>query len=153
MNKRIQMMAEGYQKLQAQLEELYNVKRPTILADLQEVSSDADWRENSQLIMLQNELALVDAEIRRLEEILAHSTVVESQNTDTIVDIGETVVLQVNGDVATYTIVSPAEAAPERGRISYESPVGHGLLKHKVGDELTVTIPDGLLHCRIVAVG
>jgi transcription elongation factor GreA len=154
---KIWMTSDGYQQLQTQWQELCD-KRQTIVQDMQEVSTDADWRENSQLILLQNELAVVNAEIRRVEEMLEHSVVVEPQSNDAIVDIGETVVLQLNGNgetlaVETYTIVSPAESAPDQGRISYESPVGHSLLKHKVGDEITVSVPAGLLHYRIVAVG
>ncbi|MBX3011602.1 MAG: GreA/GreB family elongation factor [Caldilineaceae bacterium] len=144
---------EGYAQLVAQRELLRTVKRPTLLRDMQEVSSDADWRENSQLILLLNELALADAEIHRLEEMIEQSEIVEPQNNDAIVDIGETVVLQGDDMVETYTIVSPAEAAPDAGRISYESPVGHALLKHKVGDEVNITVPAGLLHYRIMAVG
>lgn len=154
---RVWMTSEGYAQLQHQLQELLTDKRPTIVRDMQEVGTDADWRENSQLILLQNELALVDAEIRRLQEMAANSAVVEAQNNDTIVDIGETVVLQMDDDnpptVETYTIVSPAESAPDEGRISYESPVGHALLNHKVGDEVTVVAPAGALHYRIVGVG
>lgn len=155
---KVWMTSEGYRQLQAQLQDLRENKRPTLVKDMQEVSTDADWRENSQLILLQNELAVVDAEIRRIEEMLEHSIVVEPQSNDAIVDIGETVVLQLNGDseapaVETYTIVSPAESAPDLGRISYESPVGHSLLNHKVGDEVVVHVPAGLLHYRIVAVG
>ena len=98
-----------------------------------------------------------DAEIRHLEAMLSNSAVVEGQNNDTIVDIGETVVLQMEDDdpptVETYTIVSPAESAPDAGRISYESPVGHALLNHRVGDKVTVAVPAGSLHYRIVGVG
>jgi transcription elongation factor GreA len=150
--KKMWMTAEGYQKLQAQLEELCTVKRPAAVQTLQEVSGSADWRENSQLIHVQDELARIDAEIRRLQEMLAHSEVVEPQSSDIVVDIGETVVLQADGEVETYTIVSPAESDPDAGRISYESPVGHTLLKHRVGDEVDVTVPAGRLHYRIVAV-
>lgn len=158
---KVWLTTEGYQQLQGQLQTLRDRKRPAIVNDMQEVSTDADWRENSQLILLQNELAVVDAEIRRIEEMLEHSEVVEPQSNDAIVDIGETVVLQMDCStsaleipiVETYTIVSPAESAPDLGRISYESPVGHSLLKHKVGDEITVTVPAGTLHYRIVGVG
>lgn len=154
---KVWMTSEGYAQLQHQLQELLTNKRPAIVRDMQEVGTDADWRENSQLILLQNELALVDAEIRRLEETVATGEVVEGQNNDAIVDIGETVVLQMEDDdpptVETYTIVSPAESAPDEGRISYESPVGHALLNHKVGDEVTVAVPAGSLHYRIVGVG
>lgn len=154
---KVWMTNEGYAQLYAQLQALRDQKRPTLVKDMQEVSTDADWRENSQLILLQNELAVVDAEIRRLQEMLANCAIVEPQNSDAIVDVGETVVLQLDDDapptVETYTIVSPAESAPDQGRISYESPVGHSLLKHKVGDEVTVAVPAGQLHYRIVAVG
>lgn len=154
---KVWMTNEGYAQLQAQLQMLRDQKRPTLVKDIQEVSTDADWRENSQLILLQNELAVVDAEIRRLQEMLANCAIVEPQTSDAIVDVGETVVLQMDDDipptVETYTIVSPAESAPDQGRISYESPVGHSLLKHKVGDEVTVIVPAGKLHYRIVAVG
>ena len=150
--KKVWITAEGCQKLQMQLEELRTVKRPAAVQNLQEVSGTADWRENSQLIHVQNELALVDAEIRRLEELLAQSELVEPQSSDVIVDLGETVVLQSDGEIETYTIVSPAESDPDAGRISYESPVGHTLLKHKVGDEIAITVPSGVLHYRIVAV-
>ncbi|MBW7884586.1 MAG: transcription elongation factor GreA [Caldilineaceae bacterium] len=152
MNDKAWITAEGYEKLQAQLETLRTVKRPAMLANLQEVSSSADWREDSQRIQLENELAVLDAEIRRLEELLAQSEIVEAGNNDAIVDIGETVVLQTDGEIETYTIVSPAESDPDAGRISYESPLGSSLLHHKVGDEVDVTVPMGVIHFLIVAV-
>lgn len=152
LEKKVWMTAEGYQQLRAHLAELQTVKRPLLVKNLQEVSGEADWRENAQLIHVQDELGLIDLEIKRLAEMLEHSEVVAPQFNDTIVDIGETVVLQNNSDIETYTIVSPAESAPDAGRISYESPVGHALLHHKVGEEVAVVVPDGLLHYRIMAV-
>jgi transcription elongation factor GreA len=151
-DKTVWMTSEGYQQLQMRLNTLRLVKRPALVKELQDVSSEADWRESGQVTLLQHELARLDAEIYKLEELLAHGEIVEPQKADAIVDIGETVVLQSNGDVETYTIVSPAESAPDEGRISYESPVGHALLKHKVGDDVAVNAPVGLLHYRIVAV-
>lgn len=154
---KVWMTNEGYAQIQTQLQVLRDQKRPTLVKDMQEVSTDADWRESSQLILLQNELAVVDAEIHRLQEMLTNCAIVEPQTSDAIVDVGETVVLQLDDDtpptVETYTIVSPAESAPDQGRISYESPVGHSLLNHKVGDEVTIAVPAGQLHYRIVAVG
>lgn len=150
--KRMMTTREGYHKLESQLQELRTAKRPVALQNLQDVSGAADWRDNTQLIQMQNALGLIDAEIQRLETMLEEVEIVEPQNNDTIVDVGETVVLQNNGDVETYTIVSPAESDPDHGRISYESPLGHALLKQKVGDEIDINVPAGLLHYRIVAV-
>lgn len=150
--KRIMITKEGYQKLSKQLEELRAVKRPAALRNLQDVSNSADWRDNAQMIQMQNNLGIIDAEIHRLEKILEMGEIVEPHNNDAIVDVGETVVLQTDGDVESYTIVSPAESDPDKGLISYESPLGHALLKQKVGDEVDVNVPAGLLHYRIVAV-
>jgi transcription elongation factor GreA len=150
-DKTVWMTAEGYQQLQARLAELRTIKRPALVKELQDVSSEADWRESAQVTLVQHELGQVDAEIYKLADLLAHGEVVEPQKSNAVVDIGETVVLQSDGEVETYTIVSPAESAPDLGRISYESPVGHALLKHRVGDDVAVTAPAGLLHYRIVA--
>lgn len=148
---KVLMTAEGYQNLQKKLAELRSMKRPVALKNLQEMSGSADWRENSQIMLFQNELALIDAEIRQTEEMLKQSEVVELQSQDKIVDVGETVVLQTNGTVETYTIVSPAESAPDKGRISYESPLGRALLKRQIGDSVEVEAPAGTIHYQIVA--
>jgi transcription elongation GreA/GreB family factor len=150
MDKKVWITAEGCQQLQARLNEL-RTRRPTYVEDLQDVSGEADWRESAQVTLMVHELAQVDAEIHKLEEILAYGEIAEPQKADAVVDVGETVVLQIDGDVETYTIVSPAESAPELGRISYESPLGHSLLKRKVGDDETIKVPAGLLHYRILA--
>lgn len=150
--KKMMITKEGYRKLSRQLEELRTVKRPAALRNLQDVSNSADWRDNAQMIQMQNSLGIIDAEIHRLEDMLETGEIVEPQSNDTVVDVGETVVLQSNGDVETYTIVSPAESDPDQGYISYESPLGRALLKQKVGDEIDVKTPGGRLHYRIVAV-
>lgn len=151
-DKKIWMTAEGHRELQARLDELLNEKRPILVSNFHEASTDADWSESPQVTLTQQELAQIDTEINRLADMLANAEVVEPHKADAIVDIGETVVLQTDGEVETYTIVSPAESAPEQGRISYESPVGHSLLHHKVGDDVDVTVPVGTLHYRILAV-
>src|SRR5258708_2052827 len=46
-----------------------------------------------------------------------------------------------DGAEATYTVVSPAEAAPANGRVSVESPLGKALEGHHAGDEVTVEAP------------
>ena len=149
---RVMITKEGYQKLAKQLEELRTVKRPAALLNLQDVSNSADWRDNAQMIQMQNNLGIIDAEIHRLEKLLETGEVVEPHSNDAVVDVGETVVLQSDGDVETYTIVSPAESDPDQGYISYESPLGRALLKQKVGDEVNIKVPAGTLHYRIVAV-
>ena len=55
-------------------------------------------------------------------------------------------------DTETYTIVGTAEANPREGLISDESPLGTALLDSKVGDDIEINVPGGVLKFRIVAV-
>ena len=52
----------------------------------------------------------------------------------------------------TYTIVGAAEANPEQGRISNESPLGKALLGHKAGEKVSVEAPAGAFKVSIVTV-
>ena len=49
----------------------------------------------------------------------------------------------------TYTIVSESEANLREGKISISTPIAQGLLNHKVGDVVEVTIPSGMIKLRI----
>jgi transcription elongation factor GreA len=51
-----------------------------------------------------------------------------------------------------YTIVGAAEAAPDEGRISNESPVGRALLGKKKGDAVNVTVPAGNSTYTIISI-
>jgi transcription elongation factor GreA len=69
------------------------------------------------------------------------------------VAIGSRVVLEHEGDEISYTIVSPTEASPGNGRISFASPVGRALMGHAAGAEVTIGTPSGEARYRIVEVG
>ena len=49
----------------------------------------------------------------------------------------------------SYTIVSANEANLREGKISIETPIAQALLNHKVGDEVEVKVPNGILKLKI----
>ena len=49
----------------------------------------------------------------------------------------------------TYTIVSESEADLKAGKISIKTPIAQGLLNKKVGDEVEIKIPAGVIKLRI----
>ena len=51
-----------------------------------------------------------------------------------------------------YTVVSASEANIREGKISIKSPIAHALLNKKVGDEVEVRVPAGVLKLRIDSV-
>ena len=49
-----------------------------------------------------------------------------------------------------YTILGQADAVPEKNVISYQSPLGRGLIGKVLDDEVAIAIPAGQRHLRIV---
>ena len=50
----------------------------------------------------------------------------------------------------TYTIVSDTEANLKEGKISVNTPIAQGLLGKKVGDEVEIKVPNGIIHLEIL---
>ena len=152
-DKPVYVTAAGLAQLKENLEHLRDVERPEVIERLQEVQADGSWMDDTEVMLIRDELSFVEARIDEIERMLANVKLIEASQADNIIDIGDTAVIQANGNaLETYTIVGVAEADPTRGLISNESPLGHALLSHKVGDEVVVKVPDGLLRIRVVAV-
>ena len=153
LDKPVYVTPKGKADLEQELEHLQNVERPKIIERLQEVKSGGDWMENTEQMMFENELAFVDRRIQELEDMLADAEIIKPDQDNSIVNIGDTVVIQDEyGEIETYTIVGVAEADPAEGLISNESPMGRALLKQPVGRDVVVEAPAGEMKFRIIAV-
>lgn len=67
---------------------------------------------------------------------------------------GSIVRLQIQGEAAEWEvmIVDTEEADPESDRISNECPIGEALIGRKAGDVVSVEVPSGKVHYRVLAV-
>jgi transcription elongation factor GreA len=152
-DKTMYMTERGFAKLQKQIDLMRNIELPELAEALHEAQVGGDTMDNTEYIILREELAFLESRIRELTEILNHAQLIERGESDGKVHLGNTVVVQVNGDMPeTYTIVGSVETNPSDGYISYESPLGAALLDHEVGDDVTVQTPEGELCFRIIAV-
>lgn len=153
LNKPVYVTEKGKADLEKELEHLQTVERQRIIDRLTEVKSGGDWMENTEQMMFEDELAFVDHRIQDLEDMIADAQLIEADPDLSVVNIGDTVVIQdCDDELETYRIVGVAEADPSAGLISNESPLGVALLAHKVGDEVVVNAPAGELCFTIVAV-
>ncbi|MCP4357965.1 MAG: transcription elongation factor GreA [Chloroflexi bacterium] len=144
---------KGKTELGQELMFLQTVKRLEIIDRLQDARGGGDWMDSTEHMLIEEELAFVDGRIRELNYMLYHAQIIEPDNENNIVDVGETVVIETSdGELEEYTIIGVAEADPGNGLISNESPLGQALLNHKVGEEVVVQAPVGELRYRIVAV-
>lgn len=153
LNKTVYLTPKGLTKLETELNYLRDVKRLEIIERLQESKGDADWRDNTEFMLIQDELAFVDGRIQELEHMLMQVHLIEPDQAARKLSIGSTAVIQENGrELEKYKIVGAAEANPSEGLISNESPLGQALLDHEAGDEIIVTAPGGNLRFRIIAI-
>lgn len=143
---------DGFEKLQAELDELRNVRRKEIAIRLQEAMEDGELIENAEYEDAKNEQAFVEGRIKDLDLLLATARIIdEGENEQGLIQVGTTVTIQEDGnDPETYMIVGPAEADPLLGRISNESPIGRALINHKVGESVQVDSPGGVYTVVII---
>lgn len=150
--KPVYVTPKGLSDLQRELEDLVHVKRAEVVERLHEAKEGSDWMDNSEYRLIEDELGFIEGRIQGLENMLAAAQVIKPDEDESTVNLGDTVVIQADGELEEYTIVGVAEAAPRKGLISNESPLGGALLQRQVGEEVEVEAPDGSFRVRIVAV-
>jgi len=150
--KAVPLTPDGRAQLEAELAYLVNVRRQEIAAQIGAAAEDGDLSENAAYDHAKEEQALLEGRIAKLEHSLRNAVIIESATANGIVQLGSTVTIQDEGEQDTYTIVGPLEAAPLKGFISNESPVGRALLNRKVGDVMQVDTPAGMRTVRVVSI-
>lgn len=144
---------QGLATLKAELEQLRTVERLELIERLAEADTGGDWMDSAEHTLVAEELAYVEARIRELEQKLDAAVIIPPDPDPDRINVGDTVILETEeGERIRYTIVGPAETDPAAGLISNESPLGHRLLSHEVGDEVVVDAPSGVLHFKVIAI-
>lgn len=152
-DKPVYVTRKGLVELEEELHHLQTVKRPQTVEEMQEAKGDGDWMDQTEYMLVEEELAFLDGRIQELQHMIDNAQIIEPGNEDNIVNIGETVTIQTSdGETEQFTIVGKAESDPSQGLISNESPLGQALLDHKVGEEVIVHAPAGEIRYQIVAV-
>jgi transcription elongation factor GreA len=142
---------QGYAKLEAELADLKN-KRLELIDEMRRAAADKDFRENAPLDAAREQRGHIEGRIRELEEALKSATIIEEgQKPGLKVSVGDSIVLSdiTSGEELRYTIVSPREVDPTRGRISSNSPTGKALVGRAQGEIVEITAPLGRLKYQI----
>lgn len=145
-DKEIYVTPEGLEKLKSDLEYLKTTKRKDISSRIASAKELGDLSENAEYSDAKEEQALVESKILELEETLRNVTIIQKPKGSKTVVIGShIVVLDPAGTSLDFDVVGSNEADPAAGKISNESPLGKSFLGHKVGDEVSVTVPKGAI--------
>jgi transcription elongation factor GreA len=143
---------ETLEKLKEELQEMKTKTAFRIAQEIHEAASFGDLSENAAYAAAKEEKALLDQKIAELEAIINNSEVISQSQRIDKVTIGTTVYLQTDSKTIKYTILDPIIADPQKGIISYESPIGQALLNHKKGDIIEIDTPKGRTQYKIVKI-
>lgn len=145
------LTAEGFKKLEDELEHLKTVRRREVAARIKQAIDFGDLSENSEYDDAKNEQAFIEGRIVELGSKLSHAKIIMEAGGAKKAVMGSTIVLEdlETGEKMTYTLVGSMEADPMQNKISNESPVGHSILGKAVGAVVDVQAPAGVLKYKI----
>ena len=141
---RLPMLAEGHQRLAAELK-LLREERPRIVEAIEEARAHGDLSENAEYHAAKERQGQVEAMIGDLEDRINRAQIIDptTLSGDRIVFAATVTLLDDADKPIRYQIVGQTEADAKVGRISYNSPLGRALIGRKVGEEIKVTVPSG----------
>lgn len=141
---KVPMLAEGYEKLTADLKVL-RAERPRIVDAIEEARAHGDLSENAEYHAAKERQGQVEAQIADIEDKVSRAQIIDptTLSGDKVI-FGATVTLLDEDDKPIrYQIVGQTEADASKGRISYSSPIARALIGKQVEDEVEVTVPSG----------
>lgn len=141
---------EGYEKLQNELEG-YKKKRYEIAERIEEAKALGDLSENADYIKAREEQSFNEGKIRKIENILNVSEVIENNHNGKKIGLGSLVTIKVGkSGEKKYRIVGSGESDPAEGKISYEAPLGKLFFGKKKGDIVNIDTPSGKKKYTII---
>ena len=151
----VRLTKEGVEKYEQRLEYLKTTGRTEIAEQIQIARSFGDLSENAEYDAAKLEQARMEYEIIEIEAMLRNVVIIDEDTINTeVVNVGNTirVLNKALNKEMTFQIVGSAEANPREKRISNESPVGAGLLGHKLGEVVTINTPGGASDFEILEI-
>jgi transcription elongation factor GreA len=150
-DKTVHLTAEGRARLEEELRDLVDNRRPVIVRRVATARAEGDLSENFAYHDARRELGLLDGRVQTIGGMLRNAQIMEVTVGD-VVGLGSSVTVRDEFGESTYAIVGPVEADVAGGRISMVSPLGAALMGRTVGDEVNFSSPGGTRSAVITAV-
>lgn len=151
------MTPQGAERLRSELQQLSQAERPRLSAELARSVSGAEQADREALSRLRLRLREVERRIEYLGAMLSRLEVVDPRDQDPQrVAFGATVSVREEGAAEappeSYRIVGVDESDPAQGRVSWISPLARALTSARVGEVVTLELPDGRRRLRVLSV-
>jgi transcription elongation factor GreA len=139
---KVPMLAEGYDKLMTDLRALRE-ERPRVVDAIEEARAHGDLSENAEYHAAKERQGQIEMNIADIEDKVTRAQIIDPTTlSGDRIQFGATVtLLDENDKPVKYQIVGVVEADANKGRISYNSPIGRALIGKSLKDEVEVTVP------------
>ena len=145
----------GYERLRAELLDLIDTERPKIVEVVHWAASNGDRSENGDYHYGKKRLREIDRRIRFLTKRLEIAEISDPSvhhGSDQVFFGAEVTYSDAQGLERTVTILGIDEADSAQGQVSWISPVARVMLKARVGDEVSLTTPQGVQLIEVMSV-
>jgi len=142
----------GYNKLLEDLDVLKK-RKAQLSVEIGEALEKGDLRENAEYHSAKERLGDVMNRIGIIESKLTNARIIDSiKIRENEVQIGVKVTLLDvdDNDEMQWVLTGQEESDPASGRISIYAPLAQGILGHKVGEEVAVSLPAGSKKFKIL---
>lgn len=145
---------EGHDRLKAELDELWRVRRPEVVRALAAAAAEGDRSENAEYTYRKKQLGEIDRRVRYLGKRLENLRVIDTVPSDPqAIYFGAWFrVEDEDGREHQYRIVGPDETDAARGWISIDSPLARAALKRRADDEFEAALPGGTARFVVIDV-
>ncbi len=147
---------EGLKKLQEELKDLKDNKRPKVVADIAEARAHGDLKENAEYHAAKEQQGHIEGRVLEINDVIARANVIDVtkiENNGKII-FGSTVEVKdlENNKNKSFKIVGKDEANIEKSLIYFKSPMGKSLIGKSIKDLIIVKTPSGDKNFEILKV-
>lgn len=146
------MTQEGYDKLQAEIDDLKTRGRQEIAKAIGEAREKGDLSENAEYDAAKDAQGMLELKINEMDKALSNARILKPSEIDTskVMVLCKVKIKNIKtGMEVTYSLVSESEADLKAKKISVNSPIGKGLLGKKVGEIASISTPRGNMEFEI----
>lgn len=152
---KISVTKAGLQKMQDDLARMKGAEMREHLQALSEAREKGDISENAEYDVARDNINMLSIKISNLEARIRNSIVVtkEKSTADDVQLFSKVTILnKKTGKTIAYSIVTEDEADSKQQKISVNSPLAQGLVGHKKGEVVKVSVPAGVLELEIIQI-
>ncbi len=146
---------EGLEKMKKELDYMIKVERKNITQQIAEARDKGDLSENAEYDAAKEAQGMLEMKISMLQQKVINARILDKSDIGTdVVSLMNLVKLKniKNNSMITYTIVPETEADIKKGKISVKTPIAKGLLGKKVGENVQIKVPSGMLEFEIIEI-